>query len=131
MLHQASDQFDPGLIPWFDMIQAVLFTNSEGHIWGFRIKGHAEYAADGEPDIVCAAVSALAYNTVNGLQQLCGQHVLCKTNDDGFMAAQVPLIRGGANSDKAELVFRLLYLGLKQLARQYRSNVTVKTVKHT
>ena len=52
------------------MIEAVFYTNTAGRIWSFQIHGHAGDAnAGANADIVCAAVSALSLNTVNGLEK--------------------------------------------------------------
>lgn len=51
------------------MIEATFYTNEQDRIWSFEIHGHAGFAQNGDPDIVCAAVSALSLNTVNGLER--------------------------------------------------------------
>ena len=50
------------------MITVTICQSSEGEITGFSIQGHAGYAERGS-DIVCAAVSVLAQNTVNSIEQ--------------------------------------------------------------
>ena len=50
------------------MIKVTIYQNSEGEITGVSIQGHAGYADNGS-DIVCAAVSVLAQNTVNSIEQ--------------------------------------------------------------
>lgn len=49
------------------MITATLFKTDQGDFSGFHLQGHADYAEYGF-DIVCAAVSALAINTVNSIE---------------------------------------------------------------
>ena len=51
------------------MIKISFFTNDENEITGFDFIGHAGFADNGN-DIVCAAVSALVFNTVNSIDQL-------------------------------------------------------------
>ncbi|MBE5921538.1 MAG: ribosomal-processing cysteine protease Prp [Lachnospiraceae bacterium] len=51
------------------MIQVTFYKNQTGEWKGFSIKGHAGYAEYGK-DIVCAAVSALALNTLNSIEAL-------------------------------------------------------------
>ena len=58
------------------MIKVTIYQSSEGEISGFAIQGHAGYAESGS-DIVCAAVSVLAQNTVNSIEQF---------TQDGFSA---------------------------------------------
>lgn len=49
------------------MIRVTIFKDSEGSCQGFCLQGHAGYADHGQ-DIVCAAVSVLALNTVNSIE---------------------------------------------------------------
>lgn len=41
------------------MIEATFYTNEQDRIWSFEIHGHAGFAQNGDPDIVCAAVIGL------------------------------------------------------------------------
>ena len=50
------------------MIDVLIYTNQAQEYMGFRMEGHAEYAAHGE-DIVCAAVSVLVINTINSIER--------------------------------------------------------------
>ena len=50
------------------MIKAAIYRDSKQRYKGFAISGHAGYAESGR-DIVCAAVSALAINTVNSIEK--------------------------------------------------------------
>lgn len=56
------------------MIQVEIIRNASGAYRGFSVEGHAGYAAHGQ-DIICAAVSVLAQNTVNSIE---------KFTDDAF-----------------------------------------------
>ena len=51
------------------MIKISFFTNDDNEITGFDFSGHAGFAESGN-DIVCAAVSALVFTTVNSIDQL-------------------------------------------------------------
>ena len=55
----------------------VKFYRKEGRFFGFQLKGHAEYAEPGE-DILCSAVSALAINTVNSLEELTRDRIIAE-----------------------------------------------------
>ncbi len=48
--------------------------------------GHAEYAKAGEPDVLCAAISALTIGTVNSLEQLAGERLSVTADEKtGFL----------------------------------------------
>ena len=51
------------------MINVTIFKDSSDVYRGFSLVGHAGYAESGS-DIVCAAVSMLATNTVNSIEAL-------------------------------------------------------------
>ena len=50
------------------MITVDLFKNEQGLITGYKVSGHAGFAAAGE-DIVCGAVSVLTQTPILGLEQ--------------------------------------------------------------
>ena len=55
------------------MIQVEIIRDASKAYVGFSIKGHAGYAEHGQ-DIICAAVSVLAQNTVNSIEQFIQFH---------------------------------------------------------
>ena len=113
------------------MIEAVFYTNAAGRIWSFRIHGHAGYAHVGEPDIICAAVSALSLNTVNGLEKFSEDTFPYEMDPDGFLSATVEAVRAGEGSGQTDLILNLLLLGLQSLSESYSEHVTVKVCKRT
>ena len=88
------------------MIKVTIYQSSEGEISGFAIQGHAGYAESGS-DIVCAAVSVLAQNTVNSIEQF---------TQDGF-SADVDEEEGGLYHIKwyirMNLVFNMCFLCIR------------------
>lgn len=50
------------------MIRVTIFSNKEQLIKGFEVCGHAGFSESGT-DIVCAAVSVLAQNTANSIEE--------------------------------------------------------------
>ena len=97
------------------MIKVTIYQSSEGEILGFAIQGHAGYAESGS-DIVCAAVSVLAQNTVNSIEQF---------TQDGF-SADVDEEEGGlylkmepGYSKESKLLLDSMVLGLTDIQRSY------------
>lgn len=113
------------------MIEVTFYTNQEDRIWSFCIHGHAGYAPEGEPDIVCAAVSALSLNTVNGLEAFSSDPFRYEINEDGFLSAEVEAVREGRGSPQTDLILNLLRLGLQSVSETYSGNVAVKVCKRT
>ena len=98
------------------MIKACIVKDFSGDYLGFQISGHADYSSYGR-DVICAAVSALAVNTVNSIE--------CLT-DDSIKSA------GGENSSglikcrfmkscslEAKLLMDSLVLGLTEIRNIY------------
>ena len=103
------------------MIKVTIYQSSEGEILGFAIQGHAGYAESGS-DIVCAAVSVLAQNTVNSIEQF---------TQDGF-SADVDEEEGGlylnmepGYSKESKLLLDSLILGLQGIEEEYMDYLDV------
>ena len=101
------------------MIEVTIFQDQEKTI-GFRMEGHAGFAESGK-DIVCAAVSVLAINTINGIEQF---------TDDAF-TLDVPKDADKADdnridfrftddiSKEAEVLMKTMVLGLTEIQNNY------------
>lgn len=63
------------------MITAV-FKTRDGGLYGFRISGHSGYSEAGS-DIVCAAVSAMAFLTVNTVTECFGENADISADEAG------------------------------------------------
>ena len=113
------------------MIEALFLTNEQDRIWSFEIRGHAGFAPSGDPDIVCAAVSALSLNTVNGLEKFSPDPVQYEMNEDGFLSLRVEAVRRGGGSSDTDLILNLLRLGLQSISETYGKNVLVQVCKRT
>ena len=74
------------------------------------MEGHAGYAEAGF-DIICAAVSALAVNCVNSVEQIAGDRVSAEERE-GFLACVFP---GGLSHDGSVLMESML-IGLRMIA---------------
>ena len=87
-----------------------------GHQYrGFESRGHAGYAQAGE-DIICAAVSVLAINTVNSIEEF---------TEDVFEAEQVEedgylrIWFSEATGERTALLMDSLVLGIRSIEADY------------
>ena len=87
-------------------------------IEGFDITGHAGFAEAGE-DIVCAAVSVLAINTINTLEKLLKQKFELVEDQKNGGLLQVALSDEGQNDPAVQLILSSLELGLKDVEQSY------------
>ena len=99
------------------MIHANIIRNGKG-IEGFDITGHAGFAEAGE-DIVCAAVSVLAINTINTLEKLLKQKFELVEDQKNGGLLQVALSDEGQNDPAVQLILSSLELGLKDVEQSY------------
>ena len=95
------------------MISATILRRPDGEFAGYRISGHAGFADAGQ-DIVCAAVSCLAINTANSLQELTEDPVSAE-EADGLLTVR---LKAGC-SEKSKLLMDSLVLGLSSIREEY------------
>ena len=78
--------------------------------------GHAEYAKPGEPDVVCAAISALTIGTVNSLEELAGER-LSVTQDEqtGFLKCDFE----STLQEKSNFLMDSMVFSLENISREY------------
>ena len=103
------------------MITAKIFRRSHGTISGFEISGHADYAEEGS-DIICAAVSAIAYTAVGYFtEKKYGGKPPEYSEHDGFMKFRAPHIEANHLEDSAATaaVLEATVIGLKQNELSY------------
>ncbi len=82
----------------------------------FSCKGHAGFAKQGEPDIVCAAVSALSMTLCNALTHCAGFH--CKVQAGDVSVSCAPSLR-------AAYIFETITVGFYGLTARYPEYVTI------
>ncbi|MHB9953240.1 ribosomal-processing cysteine protease Prp [Ligilactobacillus murinus] len=99
------------------MIHANIIRNGKV-IEGFDITGHAGFAKAGE-DIVCAAVSVLAINTINTLEKLLKQKFELVEDQKNGGLLQVALSDEGQNDPAVQLILSSLELGLRDVEQSY------------
>lgn len=105
------------------MTTIIIKRNANGEYKGFTCKGHSGFARSGK-DIVCAAVSILAINTINSMEELAKEDMDITINEDsGFIAC---LFKGNL-SEKGILLMDSMILGMSGVEKQYgKKYVTLK-----
>lgn|SRR5690554_3043033 len=104
---------------------SIQLLRSAGRFVGFKAKGHTGYGPTGQ-DIVCAGVSTLVQTTVLGLQELVGLDLEIKQNQkNGLFHCLIPTTVDENKLEQAHLIFNLMYLGLQQIAQEYRKYVQI------
>ena len=90
--------------------------------------GHAGYAEEGE-DIVCAAVSSIALNTINSIETFTEDKFEYTVNEND---AVINYILKGAKSSESLLLLKSFVLGLNGLYENYSEFIKIafKEVDH-
>ena len=104
------------------MISADFFVNNDGVLTGFTVSGHSGYAVEGR-DIVCAAVSAMAYLTANTVTEVIGASPEIK-EEDGLLSLKVK----NGEEKLCEIPLKGFYLQMKELVKQYPDYIRIKEV---
>ncbi|MBZ2404801.1 ribosomal-processing cysteine protease Prp [Liquorilactobacillus hordei] len=105
------------------MIKASFFY-SEGQLNGFELKGHADSGEYGQ-DIVCAAVSALAISTINGLEQLAKVQLYVDANEQNGGFLQARLADSAINDEAAQLLLTNFRLGIGDVTKNYSDYIEI------
>lgn len=98
------------------MITVVICKDQKGSYKGFYCMGHAEYAKKGQPDIVCAAVSAVTVGTVNALEELGHVDLEAVMNEEtGFLKCDFHDVL----QEKCIFLMDSMVLTLQNISREY------------
>ena len=97
------------------MINVIIKRDKDKIAKGIEIKGHAGYGEYGQ-DIICAAVSSLALNMANSVEEFTEDHFEGSVSDDGgYFSFSFP----DEISPESQLLVKSLILGLQNIQRDY------------
>ena len=105
------------------MIKVVIKRDRAGSIRSLDISGHAGYAAAGS-DIICSAVSAIAYTAAGSLGELAGLE-RCFCEEEGRMTISLPDGMTERRELTAAIIMETAAIGLKQVELAYGKYVKV------
>jgi uncharacterized protein YsxB (DUF464 family) len=105
------------------MIRAHIVRDKNGFIRQIEIKGHAGFGKEGN-DIVCAAVSAVAYTAAGAIGELAGV-ADCYIEKDGYMLISLPEDISGGKKQTAGIILETAAIGFKQIEAEYGEYVFV------
>ncbi len=98
------------------MTTVVICKDQNGSYRGFYCMGHAEYARKGQPDILCAAISALTIGTVNSLEELAGERLKTVQNEEtGFLRCDFE----STLQEKSSFLMDSMVFSLENISREY------------
>ena len=100
------------------MIKVTFFKKGE-NFTGFELSGHSGYSQEGT-DIICSAVSSVAYMTANTVTEVLGVNAAISI-DDGYMKF-IPK----KTADGVQVLLKGMALHLNALAEQYDKYICCK-----
>lgn len=112
------------------MIRVKIFRNNSD-IYGFRIKGHADFAEEGS-DIVCSAVSVLTINTINSIELFTDEPFNCETDEKvgGYLECMFPKIKVGNKNHDVQLLLKTMLNGLNDIEKEYGCYISINEEVH-
>lgn len=108
------------------MITAEFTKDTQSKIKSFTISGHAEYDDSGK-DIVCSAVTALSFSTINSIEQLLNIDFLLEVNEDhgGYLHVS---FEDSFEDDNLQLLLNHLLLGIDSIQEEYFEYIQLKQI---
>jgi uncharacterized protein YsxB (DUF464 family) len=106
------------------MINIKIGKDLAGNIILFTVKGHAGFAEKGT-DIVCSAVSAIAYTAVGALKELIGLKDFFKQHRLGIMHCRLDMDLTPEIRHDANIIMAAAEIGFKQIENAYPDYVKV------
>lgn len=94
------------------MIHAAIYQNERKECVGFSFTGHAGYAEAGQ-DIVCAAASVLAINTINAMERYTEDNFSVSSDEE---QGKIICRFDTTPSYEAGLLLKTMILGLSDMA---------------
>lgn len=94
------------------MINISIVRDKDGFIWEFAVKGHAGADKYGK-DVVCAAVSAIAYTALGALDELAG--IKSFTEEDGYIKCTIPTDIPEERKSVVKIILETMAIGFKQI----------------
>ncbi|HZK26172.1 MAG TPA: ribosomal-processing cysteine protease Prp [Thermoclostridium sp.] len=104
------------------MVRVVIIHDTFCKIKGFKVSGHAGFSVSGE-DIVCAAVSAIVFTALGGLDELAGFRNFKES--DGWIECYVPNNLEEKQISITDIILETMVIGLKQIEADYGKYIQV------
>lgn len=109
------------------MIRIEIRRGPDRSITGFTMKGHADYAEAGK-DIVCAGVTAVAFGTVNAIEELLDINLNPLTPQRGHLELEIPAAIEGRAKEDLQLLLESMVSMIKGIEASYRKHVRLKEI---
>jgi uncharacterized protein YsxB (DUF464 family) len=97
-------------------------------IVSFSITGHADSGPYGH-DLVCSAVTAVSFGSVNAIEELCQVEPEVETREDGgFLLFKTPSAVSEETSEKIQLLLEGMLVSLRTIERDYAKYIKIEVL---
>ena len=107
------------------MIDVIIYYCDDSLLKGYTVKGHADMHGQGEYDLVCASVSALAQTALLGLDAYLSVSPHWEIDEDGHLECWLPEEITDAEREKAEVIVHTMELGVLSIQEAYEKALKV------
>ncbi len=95
-----------------------IFVDGNQDVLGFRVSGHSGAGTEGS-DVVCAAISAIAYTILGSLERLAHVDISSAVISDGLMEFRLPGDYPQGTPDVVSCIFATMEVGFQQIVGSY------------
>ncbi|WP_412988183.1 ribosomal-processing cysteine protease Prp [Pediococcus siamensis] len=108
------------------MIKVKIKQNSQKDVISFEMVGHADSGPYGQ-DIVCAAASVLAINTVNSVEQIAQMKPQIEEDEEngGLLKAQFPVASNHEQYLQVQAILKSFVIGMRDISQNYSQFIHV------
>lgn len=106
------------------MIKVSVYRNN-GQVSAFELSGHAESGPAGH-DLVCAAVSAVSFGSVNALIKLCEiEPMIDQGGQGGYLSMRLPEDLQPDTAQKVDLLLEGMLVSLQTIEGDYGQFISI------
>lgn len=107
------------------MIQATIYRKPNKQIYAFELSGHAKSGPHGH-DLVCAAVSAISFGSVNAVIKLCEiEPTIEQGGEGGYLYVEIPKQLDDSTQKAAGLLLEGMFISLETVERDYGQYIRI------
>ncbi|MCO7126422.1 ribosomal-processing cysteine protease Prp [Sporolactobacillus shoreicorticis] len=107
------------------MVVLTVRRDHYGKIVAFKLTGHADSGPHGQ-DLVCAAVSAVAFGSVNAVESLANLKMDVRQKEDGgYLECGISDCPVDANLEKAQLVLEAMLVSMRTIEKSYGQYIRI------
>nr|WP_283163268.1 ribosomal-processing cysteine protease Prp [Sporolactobacillus mangiferae] len=97
----------------------------QGKIAAFKMSGHADSGPHGQ-DLVCAAVSAVAFGAINAVESLAGLSMnVQQARDGGYLECSISGCSPKADLERAQLILEAMLVSMRTIEKSYGQYIRI------